>query len=109
MQGVQGGDGGEICGGAQDDSAWASGRGAKELEKLDHGVRAADVSHFLPGQGMPAELPGGGMPRPSGDEYSNAGTFPTLACHGHRGHSGGGKPTPTTVPLMRHSGLPAGT
>ena len=109
VQGVQGADGSRICGGAQDDSAWASGRGATELENLVHVGRAVDVSRGLPDQWRPAELLGGGMPRPSGDEDCNAGQFPTPACPGHHGHSGGGKPPPPTVPPMQHAGPPLGT
>ena len=42
---------------------------------LARGGRDADVPHGLPGQGRPAKLPGRGMPRTSGDEDINAGTF----------------------------------
>ena len=65
---MQGLNGGGICGGAQDDSAWASGRGATDLENLGHRGIAVDISHGLPGQGRPAEMPGGGLPRPSGNK-----------------------------------------
>ena len=75
---------------AQDDTAWAIGRGETDMEDLGHVGRAADVSHGLPGQGKPADLPGGGMPRTSGDKYGNAGQFSAPACPGHRGHFGGG-------------------
>ena len=108
-QGVQRGDGGRIFGGAQYDAAWASGRGETELENLGHGGRAADVLHRFHGQGRPAELPCGEMPRPSGDKDGDTGPFPTPACPGHRGHFGGGKPSPATVPPMRHAGPPACT
>ena len=104
MQGVWGGDGGGVFGREQDDTAWATGRGETDLENLGHGVRSADVLHGLPGQGRLAELPGGGMPRMSSDEEADAGTFSTPACTGHRGHFGGGKPPPPTVPPMRHAG-----
>ena len=80
-----------------------------DLENLGHRGRAADVLHGLPVQGRPAELPGGGMPRTSGDEDGGGGTFYALACPGHRGHFGGGKHPPTTVPPMRHSGTLAYT
>ena len=109
VKGVRGGDGGMIYGGTQDDSAWASGRGATELENLVHGGRAADILHGLPVQGRPAELPGGGTPGPSCDEDGDASLFPIPACYGHRGHSGVGKPPPPTVHPMRHAGPPAGT
>ena len=109
VQGLQVGDGGGVCGGAQYDSAWESSRGATDLENLGHGGRAVDVLHGRPGQRRPTELPSGGMPRSSGNEYGDAGPFTTPACPGHRGCSGGGKPPPPTVPLMRHAGPLADT
>ena len=104
MQGVQGGDGDGIIGGAKYETSWASGRGDMDIENLNHGGRGAVILHGLPGQGRPAELPGGGMPRKSGDEDRDAGTFYAPACPGNRGHFGGGKYPPPTVPPMRHSG-----
>ena len=53
VQGVRGGDGGGIFGGAQDDTAWKSGRGKTDLGNLDHRGRAAGVSNGLPGKGRP--------------------------------------------------------
>ena len=103
VQGVQGGYGGRIFGGAQDYTARASGRGEMELENLGHRGKAVDVLHAFPSQGRPLELPGGGMPRTSGDEDGDAGTFSAPACPGHRGHFGGGKIPPPTVPPMRHT------
>ena len=75
-----------------------------DLENLDHGVRSTDVPHGLLGQGRPAEMPGGGMPRTYGNEDGNAGKFHTPTCPGHRGHFGGWKHPPHTVPPMQHSG-----
>ena len=89
---------------AQDDTAWAIGRGEIELENLDHRKISADALHGLPGQWRLAELPSGGMPRTSGDKDGDAGTFSAPACPGHRGHFGGGKPPPPTVPPMLHAG-----
>ena len=103
MQGVLRGDGGGIIGRGQDDTAWASGKGEMELENLGHGVIAADVLHGLSGQGKPGEMPGRGKPRTSGDEDRNAGTFYSPSFPGHRGHFGGGKPPPPTVPHLRHA------
>ena len=103
VQGVQVGYGGGVFGGAQDDTACASGRGETDIENLFDVGRSADVSHGLPGQGTPAELPGGGMPKTSGDKDSNAGNFSALECPGHRGHFGGCKPPPPMVPLMQHA------
>ena len=80
-----------------------------ELENLGHRRRATDISNGLPGQGRPAELPGGGMPRPSSDKYSDAGTLPAPTCTGHRGHSVGGKPPLPTLYPIRHDGPPVGT
>ena len=48
VQVVQGGDGGWIFGGSQDDTEWVSCRGDTELKNLGHGRRSADVSHGLP-------------------------------------------------------------
>ena len=48
VQVVQGGDGGWIFGGSQDDTEWVSCRGETELKNLGHGRRSADVSHGLP-------------------------------------------------------------
>ena len=95
-----------IFGGAQYDTAWSSGRVATDMGNLGYGVRAAGVSHGFPVQGRPAELPGRGMPRPSGDKDGDAGPFPKTAFPGYRGHFGGGKPPPPTVPPMRHAGPP---
>ena len=104
VKGVRGGDGGGIIGGAQDGTTWASGRGEMELENLGNGVRATDAPHGLPRQGRPVGLPGGGMPRMSGDKDSDAGTFYAPTCTGHRGHFGGGKHPPPMVPPMRYAG-----
>ena len=44
------------------------------------------------------------MPGTSGGEDGNADPFSAPACPGRRGHFGGGKPPPTTVTPMKHSG-----
>ena len=67
------------------------------------------ISHGLPGQGRPAELPGGDKPKTSNDEYSDAGPLLIPACPGHCGHSGREKPLPPIVHPMRHDGPPEGT
>ena len=107
--GVQRGDGGRICGGSQDDTSWANGRGVTDLENLGRKGRAADLSNGLTVQGRPVELPSGGVPGPSGDEDGNAGSLPIPACPGYRGHSGGGKPPPPKVHPMQHAGPLTGT
>ena len=104
MQGLWGGGGYGIIGGAQDDTAWTSGRGVMDLENLGHGGKAAYVPHGLPVQGRPTDLPGGGMPRTSDNEDGDAGTFHAPACTGYRGNFGGGKHPPPTVPPMQHAG-----
>ena len=109
MQGVRGGDGGGICGRIHDDLAWESGRGATDLEDLGHRGRAAGILNVLPGQGRSMELPGVGMPGPSGNEDGNVGSLPIPACSGHCVHYGVRKPPPPMLHPMRHSGLPAGT
>ena len=40
----------------------------------------------------------------SGNEDGDAGPFYAPACLEHRGHFGGGKPSPPTVPPMRYAG-----
>ena len=75
-----------------------------QLEKLVYGGRTADVPHGRPGQGMPAELLGRGMPGTSDDEDGNAGPFSALSCPGNRVHFGGGKPPPPTVYQMGYDG-----
>ena len=109
MQGVQGGDDGGICGETHNDSAWESGRGATELEDIGHRGIAVGISNGLPGQGSPTELPGGGMPGPNGDKEGDASSLPIMACPGHCGHSGGGKPPPPIVHPMRNAVPPADT
>ena len=104
VQGVWGGDGVWIIGGTHEDTTWASNRGDMDMENLDHGGRTADVTHDLTDQGRPTEMPGGGIPRTSGDEDGNAGTFYAPECTGKYGHFGGEKPPPPTVPLVRHTG-----
>ena len=104
-----GGDGGGICGESQDDSAWSISRGVTELENLVHGGRDAYLSNGLSVQGRPAETPGEGMTGPSSDKDGDAGSLPTPACPGHRGFSGGEKPPPPRLHLMRHDVSPLGT
>ena len=104
VKGIQGGDGGWIIGGSQDDTAWASSRGEMNLEKLGHWGISADVPHGLPGQGRLAELPGEGMPRTSGDEDGDAVTLYAPACPGHCGHLVVGKNPLPTVTVMQHYG-----
>ena len=86
MKGVWGGDGRWIISGAHDYTTWASGKGDMDLENLGHGGITVDVPHGIPVQGRPADLPVGGMPRTSGDDDGNAGTFSAPACPGDRGH-----------------------
>ena len=105
VQGLQGGYDGGIFGGTQDNTAWAINRGETDMENIGHRGRAADISHGLPGQGRPAELSGGEMPRTSGDEDGNVGPFSVPAYPVHCGHFGGGKPPPPTVPPMQHDCL----
>ena len=80
MQGERGGYGVGIYSESHDDSAWAGGRGAAELENTGHGGRDADISNGLPGQERPVELPDGGITGPSGEKDGDAGTLPTPAC-----------------------------
>ena len=44
------------------------------------------------------------MTRTSSDEDGSLGTFYAPSCLGHRGHFGGVKPPPPTVPPMQRAG-----
>ena len=99
VQGVRGGDGGCIDGRAHEYTKWVSGRGDMDFNNLGHWGRTSDVPHGLTGQGRPIDLPW-----ISDDEDGDAGPFYAPACPGHRGHFGGGKTPPPTVPLMQHDG-----
>ena len=80
-----------------------------ELENSGHRGRSTAILNGLPVQERPAELPGGEMPGPSGNEDGDAGTLTSLEYTGHRGHSGGWKPPPPTVHPMQHTGPLEGT
>ena len=58
VRGLWGGDGNWIDGREHDDTTWASGRGDMDLDNIDNGGRTTDISHGLPGQVRPMELPG---------------------------------------------------
>ena len=73
------------------------------MEHPDRGGWASEFQDDLPGEGRPAELPGGGMPGPSGDEDGNAGALPAPAFTRHHSYYGGWKPPPPTVRPMRHA------
>ena len=105
MQGVRRVDVGVILDESSDDSTWEGAGDTAAMENTDRGGRATDFPNVFYGKGRPAELPGGGMPGPSGDEDGNAGALPALECTRHSGNSGGGKLTPPTVRPMRHAAL----
>ena len=48
-------------------------------------------------------MPCGGVPGHSGNKDGNAGELCAPACLQHRGDSGGRKPSPPTVSLVRHA------
>ena len=68
-----------------DDSTWEGGGDTTAMEHPGRGDWASEFQDDLPGEGRPAELPGGGMPGPSGDEDGNAGALPAPACPRYRG------------------------
>ena len=65
--------------------------GTTELDNPVRRERGTDISNGLPGQGSPAELPGGGMPGMSSDKEGDADALPAPACPRQCAHSGGGK------------------
>ena len=78
------------------------------MEHHGRGGWATDFQNDFPGEEMPTDIPGGGMPGPSGEKDINAGALCAPACYRHRDHYGGGKPPPPTVRPMRHDGPPVG-
>ena len=53
-------------------------------------------------------MPGGGMPGGVSNTIVDAGALCALARPQHRGYTVGGQPPPTTMPLVRPSGLQEG-
>ena len=60
----------------------------------------------FPAKGGPQSCPVEGCLGPSGDKDGNAGALTAPACPQHCVNSGGGKPPPSTVRPMQHSGPP---
>ena len=59
-----------------DDSTWERGGYTSEMEHPGRGDWASGFQDDLPGNGRPAELPGGGMPGQSGNKDGNTGALP---------------------------------
>ena len=78
------------------------------MEHPGRGGWTSDFQNDFPGKGRPADLPGGGMPGPSGDEDGNAGALPAPACPRLCGNYGGRKLPPPTLCPMQHAGTPGG-
>ena len=57
-------------------------------------AEAPEIPDGIPGQGRPAELPGGRISGPSGDKDGDVGALTAPACPRNRGHYGGGNPPP---------------
>ena len=68
--------GGGIPDESYDDSTWEVGGDTAAMEHPGRRDWASDFQDDLPGEGRPTELPGGGMPGPSGDEDGNVGALP---------------------------------
>ena len=99
-----GGDGSWVYGGEHEDTTWAGGGGDTELGSHNPCQGTADVPDGITDRGRIAELPGQGLYGTSGDKDCKSGTFPSSAYPGYCVHFGGGKPTPPTVPPMKHAG-----
>ena len=91
-----------------DDSTWEGGGNMTAMEHTGRRGWALDFQNDLPGKGSPAELPSGGVPRPSCDKDGNTGALPASACPWHHGYSGERKLPPPMVRLMQHAGPPVG-
>ena len=107
MQGVRGDDGGGIPGESPHDSTQEGGGDRTELENPGRRGRATEIPNGIPSKGRPVELPGGGMPGPSGYKDGNAGALNSPECTQHHGYSRVEKPPPPTVHPMRNAGTPA--
>ena len=86
--------GGGIHDESYDDSTWEGVGNTTAMEHPGRWSWALDFQDDLPGEGKPAELPGGGILGPSGDLDGNAGALPTPAYPRHRGYSRVGKLPP---------------
>ena len=80
MQGVRIVDGSRIPDESSDDSTWEDGKEAAAMENPGRRFKATYFTNEFPGEGRPVELPGGGMPGPSGNEDGNVGVLPATAC-----------------------------
>ena len=80
MQGVRRVYGSMILDKSSDDSTWEGGGDTASMENPGCGGRATDFPNDFPGEGRPAELPGGGMPGTSGDKDGNVGALPAPEC-----------------------------
>ena len=67
MRGMRRVVGGRIPDESSDDSKWERGGNTTAMEHPNCRGWALDFQDNLPGEGRPAELPGGGMPRLGGD------------------------------------------
>ena len=72
--------GGSIPDESCDDSTLEGGGYTTSMEHPNRGGWVLDLQDDLPGEGIPTELPSGGMPGPSGDKDGNAGALPAPAC-----------------------------
>ena len=72
--------GGRILDESSDDSTWEGGGDTTVLEQPGRGGWDMDFKNYFPGEGRPAELPGGRMPGTSGDEDDNVRVLTAPAC-----------------------------
>ena len=79
MKGVRRVVGGGIPDESSDNSTWEGGKDMTAMEHPGRRVWALDFHNYVPREWKPVELPGGGMPRPSGYEDGNAGALPAPA------------------------------
>ena len=80
MQGVRIVGGGGISDKSSDDSTWKGGGDTEAMENPGRGGRDTKFPNCFPGEGRPAELPGGGIPGTSCNEDGNAGALTAPEC-----------------------------
>ena len=100
--------GGRIPVDSSDDSTWEGGGETVAMDHTGRGEWPPELPDVLSGKGGTAEIPCGGVPRESGDEYGNAGALRALACPQHRGDSGVRKLPPPIMRPVQHISPPEG-
>ena len=106
MRGLREGGGGGVARYTPHGAAWENQGRKVELDRRNYGRRRGGADHLSDRvlQGGDKRVPSGGLPGKGRDADSNEDTFLAQTCTGRRDHLGGGKPSSSKVPTMRHGG-----